>query len=211
MKLTKYEHACFTVEKNDQILVIDPGNFTTDFIVPENVTAVVITHEHADHFDPAILAAIHNKNPHSLLIADEAIIASTPDYPGRTVRPGETIQLGDFELKFFGGQHAGIHASLASTVNLGVLINNLIYYPGDSLYAPDVAIDTLALPVTAPWLKIGEVMDFVVAVKPRAAFPTHDAIASQFGKELVDRLIGAAASAHGIVYSRLNNPIELLA
>ena len=25
MKLTKYEHACFTVEKDGKLLVVDPG------------------------------------------------------------------------------------------------------------------------------------------------------------------------------------------
>ena len=51
MKLTKYEHACFSVEHDGMTLVVDPGNFTTDFIAPEGVIAVVITHEHSDHFD----------------------------------------------------------------------------------------------------------------------------------------------------------------
>jgi L-ascorbate metabolism protein UlaG (beta-lactamase superfamily) len=209
MKLTKYEHACFTLEKNGQVLVVDPGSFTTDFVVPENVAAIVITHEHGDHFDPDMLAAIYSKNPSSLLLADQSVIKLLPDHPGRAVRPGETVSVGEFRLEFFGGQHASIHSSLTSIANLGILIDERLYYPGDSFYVPDVAVDTLALPVTAPWLKIGEVMDFMVAVRPRAAFPTHDAIASKIGKDLVDRLVGAAASAHGIVYSRLSGAIEI--
>ncbi|MNH21308.1 hypothetical protein D3C85_1486510 [compost metagenome] len=125
------------------------------------------------------------------------------------MQAGEKVSVGEFQLEFFGGQHASIHDSLARIPNLGVLINNLLYYPGDSLFVPGVTVDTLALPVTAPWLKIGEAMDFMVAIRPRIAFPTHDAIASHIGKSLVDRLLGAAASAHGIVYNRLSKPIEL--
>jgi L-ascorbate metabolism protein UlaG (beta-lactamase superfamily) len=52
MKLTKYEHACFTVEKDDQVLVVDPGSFSSDFIAPAGVVAIVVTHEHGDNFDP---------------------------------------------------------------------------------------------------------------------------------------------------------------
>lgn len=209
MKLTKYEHACFTVEKDGQILVVDPGNFTTDFIAPEHVAAVVVTHEHADHFDHEQLEAIIDKNPNAVIVAHPDLTSKIEVFTTKAVTTGESYSIGAFDLQFFGGQHASIHDSLASTPNLGVLINDLLYYPGDSFAVPDAGVDTLALPVTAPWLKIGDVMDFVVAVRPRVAFPTHDAIASNLGKGLVDRLIGAAASAHGIVYSRLSKPIEL--
>ena len=27
MKLTKYRHACFTVEKDSKLLIVDPGGF----------------------------------------------------------------------------------------------------------------------------------------------------------------------------------------
>ncbi len=209
MKLTKYEHACFTVENQGQLLVVDPGNFTTDFIAPDHVVAVVITHEHTDHFSHEQIEAIIDKNPTAVIIGHADITNKIQAFPVKEVAAGESYTIGAFDLQFFGGQHAGIHDSLAHIANLGVLINDLLYYPGDSLFVPDASVDTLALPVTAPWLKIGEVMDFVVAVHPRIAFPTHDAIASHIGKSLVDRLIGATASAHGVVYSRLSKPIEL--
>ena len=56
MKLTKYEHACFTVEDTSgNVLVVDPGSFSKNFVVPNNVVGIVITHEHADHFNTDIL------------------------------------------------------------------------------------------------------------------------------------------------------------
>ena len=57
MKLTKYEHACFTLEKDGKMLVVDPGTFTTKLDPPENVVGIVITHEHSDHFDVNALSA----------------------------------------------------------------------------------------------------------------------------------------------------------
>jgi L-ascorbate metabolism protein UlaG (beta-lactamase superfamily) len=209
MKLTKYEHACFTVEKDGHLLVVDPGNFSGDFIPPANVTAVVVTHQHADHFDPDILAAIYNKNPQSLLIADQAIIDLMPDHRGQAVAVGEKISIPEFDLEFFGGEHAEIHSSIPSTHNLGVLINDLLYYPGDSLTIPDRPVDTLAIPAAAPWLKIGEAMDFLLAVKPRFAFPTHDAILSELGKELSDAMLGRTAKSAGIEYQRLQSDIVI--
>ena len=59
MKLTKYEHACFTIEAEGKLVVVDPGAFTTDLGTPENVVAIVVTHEHPDHFDVNALGALH--------------------------------------------------------------------------------------------------------------------------------------------------------
>lgn len=209
MKLTKYEHACFTVEKDGHILVVDPGGFSGDFIAPEGVVAVVVTHQHGDHFDSDILAAIHAKNPEAILLADQAIIDAVPEFRSQAVRAGDEVIIESFTLEFFGGEHAEIHRSMPIIPNVGVLINDLLYYPGDSLVVPDTSVDTLAIPAAAPWLKIGEAMDFLLAVKPRFAFPTHDAISSEIGKELADAILGKAAKVADIEYRRLDSTIDI--
>lgn len=190
MKLTKYEHACFTVEKDDEVLVVDPGGYTTDFIAPENVVAVVITHRHGDHFDRDLLDSIIDKNPNALIIGPEDVIKQIETFETRSVGAGDSVEIGGFNLEFFGGQHAIIHPALPVDQNVGVLINDLIYYPGDSFAVPEGrSVDTLALPVAAPWLKISESIDFALALKPRFMFPTHDAILSIVGHNLVDNLV----------------------
>lgn len=209
MKLTKYEHACFTLEKDGKTLVVDPGTWTNDFVVAENVIAVVITHEHADHFDPNKLAAIYNKNPESLLITLEDIAQKMPNHTSQSVNIGSKLSVGPFELEFFGGNHAVIHPDYDQFANLGVLINETLYYPGDSLAVPDKPVRVLALPVTAPWLKVSEAIDFMRSIEPELVFPTHDAIASEDGKALVDRLVGSFAEKSKIKYHRIVDPIEV--
>lgn len=209
MRLAKYEHACFTVEKDGQVLVVDPGGFSSDFIAPANVIAVVVTHQHGDHFDPDILAAIHAKNPDAILLADQAVVDTVPEFRSQAVRSGDNVSVGSYTLAFFGGKHAEIHHSMPIIPNLGVLINDLLYYPGDSLTIPNAPVDTLAIPAAAPWLKIGEAMDFLLAVKPRFAFPTHDAISSEIGKELIDAMLGKTATTAGIEYRRLQSVIDI--
>lgn len=209
MKLTKYEHACLTVEKGGNVLVIDPGNFSTNFIVPEGTIGVVITHEHQDHFDRERLAAIFDKNPEAILVAHPSIIAEAGSFPGRSVNAGDTITIGPFELEFFGGQHAVIHSTIPAIANLAVMINNSFYYPGDSFTLPQKPVSTLALPVAAPWLKLSESIDFLLTIKPQLALPTHDAILSDTGKAIVDRLIGGFASANNIPYERINETIDI--
>lgn len=209
MKLTKYEHACFTVQKDDQILVVDPGIHSTDFLPPENVVAVVITHEHGDHFDHDQLAAIVDKNPQAVIVGPESVTSKIEVFDTKTVNAGDKMSVGLFTLEFFGGQHAIVHTGIATVQNVGVMINDLIYYGGDSFTLPGRSVDTLALPAGAPWLKISEAMDYLTTVKPRFAFPTHDAVLSDAGKFYADRILGQTATQNGIEYKRLNSPIEV--
>ena len=194
------------LEKNDQVLVVDPGNFTTDFVSPSNVVAVVITHEHSDHFDQEQLAAIINENLEAVIVAHPSITQQIEVFETKSVLAGDHISIGPFDLSFYGGEHAVIHPDIPGPANLGVLINGLLYYPGDSFVRPDVPVDTLALPIGAPWLKISEVIDFVRDVQPRFTFPTHDAVLSDIGKSLPDNMIPQLIG--DVIYQRIET-IEL--
>lgn len=209
MQLTKYDHACFTLEKDNQLLVVDPGEWSSDFISPSNVIAIVITHDHGDHFDHEQLAAIIDENPEAIIIAPETVTSQIEVFQTKTIQPGDAIDIGPFHFEFLGGKHASIHSSIPQAVNVGILVDDLLYYPGDSLVLPGKPVDTLALPVAAPWLKISEAMDFLSQIRPRLAFPTHDAILSQIGKELVDGRLGATAQQQDTTYERLTESITI--
>lgn len=210
MILTKYEHACFTLEKDGKLLVVDPGEWTTDLKSPENVVAIVVTHEHADHFDPAALGALIAHNPDAMIYAHENITRQFGDpLPHAAVDAGDTVEVGPFKLEFFGGSHAVIHESLPVVANLGVMIDDSVYYPGDSFTKPNKPVKVLALPVTAPWLKISEAIDFTADVKADLVFPTHDVIASDSGKALPDRMIPDFVKRYGGTYRRLTEPLAI--
>lgn len=211
MKLTKFQHACFVIEKDGASLVVDPGNFAHDFIVPSHVSAIVITHEHADHLDDTHIQAILQANPKATILAHESIAGRYTNYTTIGAKVGETYEIGPFSLRFFGGQHASIADAVPVPPNLGVLINDRLYYPGDSFTVPEgIHIKELALPASAPWLKISEPMEFLTRIKPEFAFPTHDGILSDDGKQIADNLLGAVASGQNTTYKRLDGQtIEL--
>lgn len=209
MKLIKYEHACFTVEEDGKVLVVDPGGLSTDFIAPDNVVAVVVTHEHFDHCDKEQLAGIIDKNPDAVIIGPEAVTSKIEAFQTRPVEANTSLEVGPFRLAFHGGKHALIHTSTPVVANLGVMINDLLYYSGDSFTLPGVPVDTLALPAGAPWMKIGEAMDFLITIRPRLAFPTHDALLSEAGKSSADNWLGGYAAKNGIEYQRLAEPLEI--
>ena len=210
MKLTKYEHACFTLEKDGKLLVVDPGAFTTDLPMLENVVAVVVTHNHPDHFDPAALEALFASNPDIVVCSpkqvDDEIDAA---FTHKAVKAGERIYIEPFSLEFFGEDHAVIHPSLPRTDNVGVMINDTLYYPGDSFIKPERPVEVLALPVGASWLKMSEVIDFAMDVKANVVFPTHDAVLSDIGKNLPDARIPGFVEGYGGTYQRLTNPLEI--
>lgn len=140
MKLTKYEHACFTIEKDGKLLVVDPGAFTTDLGSPENVVAIVVTHEHQDHFDVNALGALIAHNPNAVIVAHSDITRQLGDtLPTKNVDAGNTVTIEPFSLEFFGGEHAVIHPDFPAVANLGVMIDDSIFYPGDSFVNPKKA------------------------------------------------------------------------
>lgn len=210
MKLTKYEHSCFTLENDGNVLVIDPGAWATDFVVPQNVVAVVVTHEHADHFDIEKLTAIIEQNSNARIYGPSAVTNQISDLPAQAVSVDETVEAEGFSLTFVGGVHATIHKDFHPEFqNLGVIVNDTLYHPGDSLALPGRPVKVLSMPIIAPWEKVSESVDFLIAVKPEFAFPTHDAMLSQFGFGLYDRWHKLAAEKHGIKYERISGSIEI--
>ena len=199
MRLTKLEHAALVIEKSGRKLIVDPGSFTAPLTDASGTVAVVITHEHADHWTPEQLNRILDKAPGIPVFAPAGVAAAATGFDITVVEAGDEVTIEPFTLRFFGKDHAVIHSSIPIVDNVGVLINDTLYYPGDSYTVPeDVDVDVLAAPAGAPWLKVGEAMDFVLAVKPKRAFPTHEMTLSAAGKGMVNgRLIWATEQGGG--------------
>jgi len=203
VRITKYEHACLLLTVGDESIVIDPGSFLSP-IEPTGVIAVVVTHEHADHWTPEHLRRLLDKNPGAQIIAPQGVATAAGDeFEVQVVTPGDVVQAGPFKLEFFGGEHAVIHESIPGIDNLGVLVNDEFYYAGDSYAVPGVEVGTLAAPIGAPWLKIGDAMDYVLAVKPKRAFYTHDMTLSVAGKTMAAARLTWATEQNGGTFTEL--------
>ena len=196
MILTKREHACLVLERDSASLVIDPGSFTAPFDAP-GLVAVVVTHEHPDHATPEHLDRLLASAEGVELFAPAGVAAALPGYAWQIVVAGDARSAGPFSLAFSGGRHAVIHASIPVVDNLGVMVDDTLYYPGDSFTDPGVPVDVLAVPASAPWLKIGEVMDYLDAVRPRRAFPTHERVNSDAGNAMANGRIRNVVESHG--------------
>lgn len=198
MKLTKFEHSCMVIRKGDATLVIDPGSFTTPLTDVADVVAIVITHEHADHWTAEQLTRLLDRNPKARILGPAGVAVAAADFEVETVKDGDSIEIEPFTLRFFGEKHAVIHSSIPIVDNVGVLVDGTLYYAGDSYTLPaGVEVDTLAVPIGAPWLKIGDAMDYVLEIKPRRSFPVHDSVLSQIGKGMTRARIEAVTTQNG--------------
>ena len=203
MKITKHEHSCQVIEAGGATLVIDPGAYTVPIDDITDVAAIVITHEHADHWTADHLDAIRELSPDARILGPAGVAAAASAYDVEAVAAGDTVEVGPFTLTFFGGKHAVIHESIPVIDNLGVLVNGSLYYGGDSYTVPDVSVEVLAVPIGAPWLKIGEAMDYVAAITPRRAYPVHEATLSVIGKNLSNARIESVVALGGGEYTVL--------
>jgi L-ascorbate metabolism protein UlaG (beta-lactamase superfamily) len=201
MRLTKLEHAALVVEDSGDRLYIDPGKFTTPITESSGAVAVVVTHRHDDHWTPEQLRRIVEANPGVRIFGPAGVAAAASEFPVETVAAGDEVEVGPFRLRFFGGKHAQIHPSIPIIDNVGVLVNDALYYAGDSFAVPEgVEVAVLAAPAGAPWMKIAEAMDYVQAVAPRRAFPTHEMVLSQAGKALSNARLAWATEQGGGEY-----------
>ncbi|MGO4594176.1 MBL fold metallo-hydrolase [Leifsonia sp. 2TAF2] len=198
MRLTKFEHAGLLLEQDGQKLFVDPGSFTSPLTDTANAVGVVITHEHPDHWTPEQLNRVRDLSPEVTIYGPEGVAAAASDFDITVVHPGDTIEAGPFTLRFFGGTHAVIHESIPVVDNVGVLINDSLYYAGDSFFVPeDVEVDLLAAPAGAPWMKVAETMDYVLAVKPKRSFPIHEMVLSRAGKDMSNARLTWATEQNG--------------
>lgn len=203
MQITKLEHACLVLEEQGERVILDPGSYTRLVGEYQNVLAVVITHMHDDHCNEAQLDAILKQNPDAVIYGTDEVCKRLTRYKTTAVHHGDFYQLGSFTLEFFGDMHAEIHRSIPLIQNCGVMVNSKLYYPGDSYTQPDCEVELLACPTSAPWLKIGDVMDFVTAVRPKRSFATHNVHLSAIGHELNNGRVKMVTEAGGGVFEYL--------
>ncbi|MEU3553418.1 MBL fold metallo-hydrolase [Streptomyces fragilis] len=198
MKFIKKSHSCVRLEKDGGVLVIDPGMFTEEDALA-GADAVLVTHEHPDHFDEARLRAALEASPGTEIWTLAAVADSiSAAFPGRVhaVGNGDAFTVAGFDVQVHGELHAVIHPDIPRVTNVGYLVDGRVFHPGDALTVPQYAtVETLLLPVQAPWSKLSEVIDYVREVKPQRAYDVHDALLTDLARPIYDRQIGALGGA----------------
>ncbi|MGH8930477.1 MAG: MBL fold metallo-hydrolase [Egibacteraceae bacterium] len=178
MRLTKFGHSCLLVETGEARLLLDPGSFSSGFERLTGLDGVLITHRHPDHLDLDRIPPLLRQNPGAVLVADagSATELAGTGLPARVVRDGDELDLAGVSIRVFGADHASIHPEVPVPPNVGYLVGERFFYPGDAFTQPPAAVEILGLPAGAPWMKVSEAIDYLRAVKPRLAVPMHEAV-----------------------------------
>lgn len=211
MRLTKLGHACVRLEHGGTTVVLDPGGFTEEDAA-EGADAVLVTHEHPDHLDADRL-----RRTTAPVLTIEAVAArlraDAPDVAERVrvVRPGDELSVGEVGVRVVGEQHAVIHPELPLPDNSGYLLDvggTSVLHPGDALTVVD-GVDLLLLPVSAPWLKASEAVDYARAVGAPRNVAIHDEVYSEAGLAIVGGHLQRFLEPAGQEYVRLRRGTDL--
>jgi L-ascorbate metabolism protein UlaG (beta-lactamase superfamily) len=160
---------------------------------------VLITHEHFDHVDPEAVRGALAGDEGLELWTVAAVAGQFAEFGERvhTVAHGESFTAAGFEVRAYGENHAQIHRDVPIVANIGFAVNGEVFHPGDSYTVPGERVSTLLLPVSGPWHKTSEMIDYGREVAPRRAFAIHDALLNENGIGLTQQMLQLAAGPIG--------------
>ncbi len=186
MRLTKYGHSCLLVEEGPARMLLDPGTLSGGFEELEGLTAVLVTHQHADHLDLQRLRRLLERNPGVRVVCDEGSAEPLGEAGAEieVVHDGDELDVGGVGVRVSGRDHAVIHPDIPLVPNVGYLLGGRLFHPGDSFTPPGQPIEVLAVPAGAPWLKVSEPIDYLRQVRPQVAVPVHELVLSATGKAI---------------------------
>jgi len=209
MLIKKYLHSCLLIENKGKKLLIDPGAycFIENKIKPSDigpVDAILITHNHQDHYSPEAVRVIARMRSPVILAGEEiGSLLEGENFEYQPVSGGEVITVAGFTIRSFEAAHGPLPAVLPN--NLGFLINETILHPGDSYNVHDAGrLEVLALPVGGTWARLVDSLEFAKRLKPKTIIPIHDAMLKDFALERIYDLCRHNLERHSIIFHPLS-------
>jgi L-ascorbate metabolism protein UlaG (beta-lactamase superfamily) len=194
MKIKKLSHCCLIVDVSKTRILIDPGSFSIEeHSKLKHADIILITHEHADHFHIESLRELVKRIPDVVVITNDAVGAmlAKEGILHRIMHHGNAVEIKGIRIEAYGTHHALMHRSIPPVSNIGFLLQDKFFFPGDAFTNPGKKVDVLALPVAGPWMKLSEAIDYALEIKPRIAFPVHDGLRVPSQHLIPEKVLGA--------------------
>ncbi len=174
MTITKYTHSCFHIQQGDTAVLIDIGNFATKQWHIRDVkpfSAILITHQHADHIDPDIADWLGDiRVP---IYANQDVAQTFPELDITLVSDGQNFRVDDLTVTPRDLPHCKMPDGSDGPPNTGYVINDTFFHPGDGIEIADLSVDTLAAPIAGPSVSLYSAVLLARQVGAKTVIPMH--------------------------------------
>ncbi len=209
MIIKKFLHSCILIEEEGKRLLIDPGvySFMDGTLKPEDigpVDVVLITHKHRDHYSAEALKTLYGLKPFVIIAnPDVGEILMKDGFKYETIQAGQEGSVRGFMIEPLVAPHELIPTEVPH--NTAYLINHRFLHAGDSITVSGIeSCEVLALPVTAPWLKLIEAVEFAYRFQPKIAIPIHDWAIKDVMRDFLYNICKSKLEMRGIQFKPLN-------
>ncbi len=206
MNITKYGHACLLLGSEESKVLIDPGELTELPDSLSNVVGVIVTHAHSDHLSQSNLQKIRDESPNFVLYGVQEVVDLCADIAVKkqVINADCTLNIGDMDITLYYLDHDVIYQS-SPCKNLAVKVADQLYYPGDSFHVIPDHVRTVAVPLSGPWLKSAESIEFALAMNADEAFPTHNGLLNEAGHSVMNNWMIKGLEGNATIFKLVRN------
>jgi L-ascorbate metabolism protein UlaG (beta-lactamase superfamily) len=191
LQLTRWGHSAVSIENNGFKAVIDASGLN-DPRALDDADAMLISHEHTDHYNPAKVVAAAVAKPGLAVYTNRSVAAlleqagATSNAKVHVVGHGDSFDVGGVPIEVHGELHAPIYPDVTQVLNIGFLIDHRIFHPGDAYTDPGVPLDLLFGPLHGFYAKPSLLVDYIRHLRPSLVGPLHDALLNTTGEAAMD-------------------------
>ncbi|HSE61043.1 MAG TPA: MBL fold metallo-hydrolase [Candidatus Saccharimonadales bacterium] len=175
MKVTRYPQSCLLLEKEGHKIVIDPGSFFAaqhSVNELEGIEAALYTHEHADHYDPAIATALREKGVPLYCNASTANVIHTKG-ACTVIENNQQFEVAGFSITAYDLPHCLLADGSDGPQNTGYLVDGVFFHPGDGKELAGLQARSMALPIAGPDISPLDAFNFAKQLGVTIAIPVH--------------------------------------
>ena len=172
-------HASFLLD-GPPTIYIDPTVLGDE---PPPADLILISHEHQDHYAPAILRQI--AGPQTVLVTSQGVAELLEKEQGiagevRALKPGEQTVVGEVQIQGVPAYNVAKSYHPKEAGNLGFIVtwsDESLYFAGDTDHIPemaDIQCDVALLPIGGTYtMDVKEAAQAAAEIGPRVAVPMH--------------------------------------
>ncbi len=178
MKFTKFVHSCLLVEHEGKKVLIDPGDYSwnsgvVDELSLKEIDYVLVTHPHEDHISTEFAKVVSESSPNAVWYVTPATQKILADLPVKTETVSENI-----DVKFIKSEHADLTYWNTCEDHTSFLLFDDILVSGDCHTLPEMyGASIFAVAINGgPWGSVKTFLNMLASMneKPSKVLPLHD-------------------------------------